>query len=277
MASKINLPDIPKGSRLVYDSDFGDRLTYRNDSFNPFTPFASAWVVLNLEDATNGEYFDMYEATIEPAEQATVKLAEPLVGVGRRASIKYLIGVELVAIIIFVFAVGLLISTASVTDSFVRYFLYFCYLSCAAFIVFLVILSQILHFHRVRNMGYNGWWSMLMHIPFVGVGVTIACAIVPTSFRINKRLDKAGMIGLEVIVGLFIAANICFAIVVVSTPTPTPALVVEFDEPSPGFVLERSGPITADDEIRIQNEESLRKLKPKTTPYGNPQWATPTS
>jgi hypothetical protein len=85
LIAKVNLTGITIGSRLVYDSDIGDRLTYRNDSFNPFTPFASAWVVLNLEDATNGEYFDMYEApavvqptpVVQPTKPTTTACTSP--------------------------------------------------------------------------------------------------------------------------------------------------------------------------------------------------------
>ena len=68
LTAKINLTDIPKGSRLVYVSDTDDYVTYQK---------GSKVFVLGLEDATKGEYFEMAETgsqPVQPTEPIPVRL-----------------------------------------------------------------------------------------------------------------------------------------------------------------------------------------------------------
>ena len=54
LTAKLDLGDIPQGSLLTYTSDIDDVLTYR---------VGSRACTISLEDATNGEYFEMAEVT----------------------------------------------------------------------------------------------------------------------------------------------------------------------------------------------------------------------
>jgi hypothetical protein len=50
-------------------------------------------------------------------------------------------------------------------------------------------LAVLITFHRLKNVGYNPWWSLLLLAPFSIVIVGIPCLLAPPGYAYNKRLD----------------------------------------------------------------------------------------
>ena len=59
---------------------------------------------------------------------------------------------------------------------------------------------------RLKNLGYSGWWSILMFVPLANILVGLRCLICPMGYADTKKLDKAGKIVSGVVVALFILA-----------------------------------------------------------------------
>jgi hypothetical protein len=57
---------------------------------------------------------------------------------------------------------------------------------------------------RLKNMGYSGWWSLLLFVPLVNILVGLRCLICPVGYADTKRLDRTGTILTVIVVGLFL-------------------------------------------------------------------------
>jgi len=63
---------------------------------------------------------------------------------------------------------------------------------------------------RLKNIGYSGWWSVLLFVPLANIFLGLRCLICPAGYADTKRLDLAGKIitGIAVTVFLLFVAGI---------------------------------------------------------------------
>ncbi len=64
-----------------------------------------------------------------------------------------------------------------------------------------IALAGILVLYRLKNIGRNEAWAMLIIIPIANLFVTIPCLILPEGYDDTKKLDTAA----KIIVGILIA------------------------------------------------------------------------
>ena len=57
---------------------------------------------------------------------------------------------------------------------------------------------------RFKNMGYSGWWSLLIFVPLVNILVGLRCLICPRGYADTKKLDTAGKVVTGIVVALFL-------------------------------------------------------------------------
>jgi len=57
---------------------------------------------------------------------------------------------------------------------------------------------------RLKNMGYSGWWSVLIFVPLANLLVGLRCLICPAGYADTKRLDLAGKIITGIVVTVFL-------------------------------------------------------------------------
>jgi len=57
---------------------------------------------------------------------------------------------------------------------------------------------------RLKNMGYSGWWSVLIFVPLANLLVGLRCLICPAGYADTKRLDSAGKIMTGIVVTVFL-------------------------------------------------------------------------
>jgi uncharacterized membrane protein YhaH (DUF805 family) len=57
---------------------------------------------------------------------------------------------------------------------------------------------------RLKNMGYSGWWSLLIFVPLANILVGLRCLICPVGYADTKRLDRTGKILTWIVIGLFL-------------------------------------------------------------------------
>jgi uncharacterized membrane protein YhaH (DUF805 family) len=57
---------------------------------------------------------------------------------------------------------------------------------------------------RLKNMGYSGWWSLLIFVPLANLLVGLRCLICPVGYADTKRLDRTGKILTWIVVCLFL-------------------------------------------------------------------------
>ena len=53
---------------------------------------------------------------------------------------------------------------------------------------------------RLNNIGMNGWWSVLLLVPFANIYISVKCLICPEGYQDTKKLDMAS----KIIAGVFI-------------------------------------------------------------------------
>lgn len=82
------------------------------------------------------------------------------------------------------------------------------------FSIVLLILSLMLVASRLRNIGSNGWWCLLMLIPIVNIFVGLRCLAMPEGYRDHRTLDTAG----KVVIGLFIGIFVLGILAAVALP-----------------------------------------------------------
>lgn len=76
----------------------------------------------------------------------------------------------------------------------------------AAGIVFIAAigLTVFITVQRLKNMGYRGWWSLLIFVPLANILVGLRCLICPVGYADTKRLDRTGKILTWIVIGLFL-------------------------------------------------------------------------
>lgn len=75
----------------------------------------------------------------------------------------------------------------------------------AGFCIFLI-------YHRFKNIGWSGWYSLLMFVPFVNLGLIAFCLVPQEGFakQQKRQLDTIGIINLLFFIALLAAIAIYF-------------------------------------------------------------------
>ena len=58
-------------------------------------------------------------------------------------------------------------------------------------------------FYRLKNIGMNPWWCLLMIVPIANLFVGVRCLVFQEGYQDTKKLDKAGRIVTYIVVGFF--------------------------------------------------------------------------
>ncbi|MEN7344291.1 MAG: hypothetical protein AAAFM81_15170 [Pseudomonadota bacterium] len=61
-----------------------------------------------------------------------------------------------------------------------------------------------LGFVRLKNIGWSGWLTLLLIVPFVNYFVGIAALACPPGYAMTKTLDTAGIIIVGLFIGMFV-------------------------------------------------------------------------
>lgn len=67
-----------------------------------------------------------------------------------------------------------------------------------------IALSVFVVVQRLKNMGYSGWWSVLIFVPLANLLVGLRCLICPAGYADTGRLDRAGKILTWIVVAFFL-------------------------------------------------------------------------
>jgi hypothetical protein len=57
-------------------------------------------------------------------------------------------------------------------------------------------------YSRLKNIGMNPWWCLLMIVPFANLIVVIRCLAFQENYQNSKKLDKAGKIIASIVIGI---------------------------------------------------------------------------
>lgn len=82
------------------------------------------------------------------------------------------------------------------------------------FSLVLLVLSLLLVSSRLRNIGSNGWWCLLMLVPIANLIVGLRCLAMPEGYRDHRTLDTAG----KVVIGLFVGALVLGILLAILIP-----------------------------------------------------------
>lgn len=66
-------------------------------------------------------------------------------------------------------------------------------------------------YQRLINVGFNGWWCLLMVIPLLNLPIGLTCLVAPEGFADHQTLDTSGKVTLGVVVG-FLALSTLLSI-----------------------------------------------------------------
>ena len=71
-------------------------------------------------------------------------------------------------------------------------------------------------FYRLKNIGMNPWWCLLMIVPIANLFVGVRCLVFQEGYQDTKKLDKAGMIITYIVFGFI---GLCILIGIISALT----------------------------------------------------------
>lgn len=57
-----------------------------------------------------------------------------------------------------------------------------------------MLLSLVLSFYRLRDIGYRGWFCLLAFVPFVNLFLFALCFCVPSGYKATSKLDTVGKV-----------------------------------------------------------------------------------
>lgn len=77
------------------------------------------------------------------------------------------------------------------------------------FTVAIVLIPPLFAQSRLKNIGMNPLWCLIMLIPIVGVLIHLRCLILPEGFADTKKMDTAG----KVIMGILVALLLAFVVI----------------------------------------------------------------
>lgn len=58
--------------------------------------------------------------------------------------------------------------------------------------------------HRLRNLGYGGWWTLGLFVPLLNILIWLRCVAAPEGYADHKTLDTPGKMVIGVFLGLFV-------------------------------------------------------------------------
>jgi uncharacterized membrane protein YhaH (DUF805 family) len=71
-------------------------------------------------------------------------------------------------------------------------------------------------YYRLKNIGMNPWWCLLMIVPIANLFVGVRCLVFQEGYQDTKKLDKAGMIITYIVFGFI---GLCILIGIISALT----------------------------------------------------------
>jgi uncharacterized membrane protein YhaH (DUF805 family) len=57
-------------------------------------------------------------------------------------------------------------------------------------------------YYRLKNIGMNPWWCLLMIVPIANLLIGVRCLVFQEGYQDTKKLDKAGQIITYIVVGI---------------------------------------------------------------------------
>ena len=69
----------------------------------------------------------------------------------------------------------------------------------------LMVVSFIPVYYRLKNIGMNPWWCLLMLVPIANLLVGIRCLICQEGYADTKKLDTTGKVITYIVLGLTVA------------------------------------------------------------------------
>ncbi|MCW0217276.1 MAG: hypothetical protein OJI67_03035, partial [Prosthecobacter sp.] len=73
------------------------------------------------------------------------------------------------------------------------------------FTVAIVLIPPLFAQSRLKNIGMNPLWCLIMLIPIVGVLIHLRCLILPEGFADTKKMDTAGKVIMGILAALLLA------------------------------------------------------------------------
>ncbi len=70
--------------------------------------------------------------------------------------------------------------------------------------IFFMIVSFIPVYYRLKNIGMNPWWCLLMLVPCLNLLVGIRCLVFQEGYADTRKLDTAGRVITFIVLGLFV-------------------------------------------------------------------------
>jgi len=80
--------------------------------------------------------------------------------------------------------------------------------------LFFMVVSFIPVYYRLKNIGMNPWWCLLMLVPIANLLVGIRCLVFQEGYVDTKKLDTAGKVITYIVLGLFILVIVAVVIAV---------------------------------------------------------------
>ena len=82
--------------------------------------------------------------------------------------------------------------------------------------VLFMIVSVIPAYYRLKNIGMNPWWCLLMLVPIASLLVGIRCLVFQEGYVDTKKLDAPGKAVTHIFLGLFVLVVIALVVWVIN-------------------------------------------------------------
>ncbi len=69
-----------------------------------------------------------------------------------------------------------------------------------------LILSPILAWHRMKNVGYHPAMGLLVLVPIANIWAGLICLAAPEGYRYSRKLDRTGKIIMGIFIGLIVVS-----------------------------------------------------------------------
>ncbi len=83
--------------------------------------------------------------------------------------------------------------------------------------LFFMVVSFIPVYYRLKNIGMNPWWCLLMLVPIANLLVGIRCLVFQEGYVETKKLDTAGQVITCIVLGLFALVIVAVVIAVMGS------------------------------------------------------------
>lgn len=71
-------------------------------------------------------------------------------------------------------------------------------------------------YHRLKNIGMNPWWCLIMIVPIANLLIGVRCLVFQEGYQDTKKLDKAGQIITYIVVGFIVLCLLAVIITVIT-------------------------------------------------------------